>query len=82
MPGSPADRAGIRNGDRILAFEGEEVASPEALVVLVSAMRPGDEAQLTVLRDEEILPMRIVLGSTVNAPHDERAPDSPEPVDR
>jgi serine protease Do len=70
IPGGPAALAGIRSGDRILAFDGEEVRTPDVLVSMVAAMRPGEDAQLTLLRDQEIIPMRIVLGSSV--PESER----------
>jgi serine protease Do len=76
IPGSPAARAGIRIGDRILAFEGEEVRTPEELVSLVAAMRPGDEAQVTLLREAEIIPTRVVLGSNVAEPE---PPGTPAP---
>jgi S1-C subfamily serine protease len=65
IAGGPAALAGIQSGDRILAFEGEEVRTPDVLVSMVAAMRPGDDAQLTLLRNQEIIPMRIVLGSSV-----------------
>jgi S1-C subfamily serine protease len=76
IPGSPAAKAGIRVGDRILAFEGEEVRAPEELVSLVAAMRPGDEAQVTLLREAEIIPTRVVLGSNVAEPE---SPGTPAP---
>lgn len=68
IPGSPAAAAGIRRGDRILAYEGQEVRTPDDLTFLVQAMRPGDEAHMTLLRGSDILPVRIVLGSTAEAP--------------
>lgn len=68
IPGGPAALAGIRRGDRILAFEGEEVKTPGELILLVSAMRPGDEAELTVLREADILPVKIVVGASVSGP--------------
>jgi serine protease Do len=64
---SPAARAGIREGDRILAFEGQELRAPEDLSLLVASMRPGDEVEMTILRDTEILPFKLVLGSTPSA---------------
>jgi serine protease Do len=79
IPGSPAAAAGIRRGDRILALEGQEVRTPEELVMMVSGMRPGDDSQVTVLREEEILSLRVVIGANTQAPAGERnaapAPD-------
>jgi len=68
IPGSPAAVAGIRRGDRILALDGSEVRTPEELVLIVSEMRPGDDSQVTVLRDDEILSLRVVIGSNTAAP--------------
>ncbi len=79
IPGSPAAAAGIRRGDRILALEGSEVRTPEELVLLVSEMRPGDDSQVTVLRDDEILSLRVVIGSNTSMPAGGNAPQAEEP---
>jgi S1-C subfamily serine protease len=74
IPGSPAAAAGIRRGDRILALEGQEMQSASEVTLFVQAARPGDEIELAVLRDAEILPVRVLLGSSTDAPRDgERA---------
>jgi len=68
IPGSPAAAVGIRRGDRILALEGQEMRSAAEVTLFVQAARPGDEVELTVLRDAEILPVRVLLGSNADAP--------------
>jgi membrane-associated protease RseP (regulator of RpoE activity) len=50
IPGSPAKEAGLKKGDVILAIDGEEVDSPEAVTDLVSDAEPGDELTFTVVR--------------------------------
>ncbi|HSQ59898.1 MAG TPA: S1C family serine protease [Acidobacteriota bacterium] len=60
--GSPAETAGIRVGDRILAMEGREMSQPEEITSLVRSKHPGDEIALTILRDAEIIPVKAVLG--------------------
>ena len=47
-PGGPADKAGIKAGDVITAFEGRPVAEPDELVVAIRARAPGDQVKLTV----------------------------------
>jgi S1-C subfamily serine protease len=47
--GSPAEKAGLKNGDVILAVEGETVTSKRALSRLISEYKPGDEVTLTVI---------------------------------
>ena len=49
-PGSPAERAGIVRGDRILTVEGEDVDTWEDLFIAIGT-RPSREVGLTLLRD-------------------------------
>lgn len=49
VPGKPADRAGLRAGDRIVAVEGRRVSTWEEVVTLVRAS-PGKPLALTVER--------------------------------
>ncbi len=67
VPGSPAEKAGIRPGDRILAVDGEYVHTSDEVTEHIRSMRPGEEVELTVFRANEILPVRIVLGAAVPA---------------
>ena len=56
LPGKPADRAGIRKGDRILAIDGEstEGLTPADFEVVLDRMRgkPGTPLELTLQRAE------------------------------
>ncbi len=49
-PGSPADEAGIREEDVVIAVEGDRVGSSEELVVAVDAHDPGDQVTVEVVR--------------------------------
>ncbi len=51
MAGAPAERAGLRPGDRVLAVDGRPVQSWEALVGEIVA-HPGKPARLSVQRGE------------------------------
>ena len=53
--GSPADRAGLRARDRIVAVETERLASPNDLLSALSAMEAGRWVSLTVERGGEEL---------------------------
>jgi serine protease Do len=48
---SPAERAALRPGDVIVEYDGRPVRSPDDLVAMVSATRPGARVSMTVLRD-------------------------------
>ena len=50
-PGSAAERAGIRQGDVILSFDGQAVHDTNTLRNRVAETKPGSEAKIVVLRD-------------------------------
>jgi serine protease Do len=50
-PGSPADKAGLKPGDVVLAFNGQKVDEPNKLPRMVGAMKPGQNATLKIWRD-------------------------------
>jgi predicted metalloprotease with PDZ domain len=68
VPGSPADSAGFLPGDRILAIEGEEAHGADELTAMVRAAHPGEEIEVTVLRRNEIFPIRAIVGAASGLP--------------
>ena len=60
-PGSPADRAGLRRGDVILALGGKPVNDSNALRNEVSRHQPGSEIALTVWRGGQERPLTVRL---------------------
>ena len=59
--GSPADAAGIKAGDRIIAVDGAAVGEGEAARLLTG--ENGAEARLTILRDGEEMEISVVRSS-------------------
>ncbi len=51
LPGSPAEKAGLRGGDVIIEIDGREIYSPEELIVSVRSKNVGDRVTLGFLRD-------------------------------
>lgn len=52
IPESPAAIAGLARGERIVRFNGLELATPAALLDLVSRQRPGEKVTLSVVAAE------------------------------
>jgi putative serine protease PepD len=62
VPGGPADDAGLRAGDVILALGGTEVASPDEVRAAVDSREPGDEVRVRVRRDGDTRTFTVELG--------------------
>jgi hypothetical protein len=60
-PGSPADRAGARQGDVIVAFGGVVVRTLQDLTFALRSRRPGDAVEVTILRGGVEHRLRAVL---------------------
>jgi C-terminal processing protease CtpA/Prc len=60
---SPADEAGIRRGDVIVKIDDTEIESSRDLTDLVEDHKPGDEVEVTILRDGEEKSYAVELDS-------------------
>jgi len=58
---SPATEAGIQPGDIIAAFNGQETATAEELIAALRNTKPGDRAQLTVLRGAKTQQITVIV---------------------
>ncbi len=71
--GGPADRAGIKRGDVITAFNGTPVTDNNTLRNAVARTQPGNVATLNVSRDNREQQLRVTLGELpANTARDER----------
>jgi len=61
LPGSPADKAGIKNADVIVRADGVILGPDQDLTYLVQKKFLGDQINLTVLRQGEEMEFNIVL---------------------
>jgi hypothetical protein len=60
---SPAQLAGLKEGDIIIEFAGSKVGNLEDLAALLGAKKPGDEVSIRVLRMSEPITVRAKLQS-------------------
>ncbi|KAB8286912.1 peptidase [Bifidobacterium ramosum] len=61
VSGGPADKAGLKAGDTIVAFNGNAVNSHYALLGFVRAAALGDKATLTIVRDGKTMDVEVTL---------------------
>jgi len=61
IPGSPADEAGIEEGDIITAINGQKINEENSLAYLIQQFQPGDEVELTILRDKNEKKIKVRL---------------------
>jgi serine protease Do len=60
--GSPAEKAGLRQGDVIVAYRGEPVTDIRSFRSQVSLTPPGSREQLTILRDARRKNLTVTIG--------------------
>lgn len=62
QPAGPAEKAGIKRGDVITAFNNQAITDSNALRNLIASTPPGTEVALTVLRDAREQKIPVTLG--------------------
>jgi serine protease Do len=59
---SPAARAGIRQGDMILAVNGEHIETSRGLIRAIAAIPPGKEVSLSIRRQGRAMDVPVTVG--------------------
>lgn len=62
LPGSPAQNAGLQEGDEILSIDNTRVEAPAALQSQILRHKPGETVTLTILRDGSRKQVDVKLG--------------------
>jgi aminopeptidase YwaD len=60
-PGSPAEKAGFREGDRITEFNGRKVSDLETLNAAMMTAKPGDKVKVVFLRDGREMTLELIV---------------------
>lgn len=63
-PGSPAEKAGLREGDVIQSVDGQAVDASHSLSQLIQQKKPGDTVQLKIQRGGNTLTLSATLGQS------------------
>jgi S1-C subfamily serine protease len=63
VPGGPAEKAGIREGDIIVAVGGHDIDAEHPLDLVLASFAPGQTVDLTILRGSSTITIPLTLGT-------------------
>ncbi len=66
LPGSPAAKAGLQQGDIIVKFNGQAVTEDTPLSSFIGKAKPGDTVTLTIVRDGKNQDVKVTLEEAPN----------------
>lgn len=64
VEGSPAEEAGLQEGDLVVGINGQDLSDVGNLREVIQAMSPGDTITVTVMRDGEEVEIEATLSTT------------------
>jgi Do/DeqQ family serine protease len=70
MRNSPADRAGIKPGDLLLAIDGKPVRDAQAMLAQIAALAPGKSARFALRREGQDIDLPISIGKRPKPPRE------------
>lgn len=73
VDGSPAAQAGVKQGDIVVSFNGNDVNSPHDLARMASDTNPGTQVQITVLRQGQTKQLTMTVGNGENQNQNQNA---------
>ncbi len=68
LSGGPADRAGVKPGDVLVAIEGKPIADPQGVLNAVTGIAPGSAAKVKVKRKGQDLELAVTVGRRPKPP--------------
>ena len=76
VSGGPADKAGLKEGDTIVAFNGNAVNNNYSLLGYVRAAALGDKVTLTIVRDGKTMDVDVTLDQEESSVNGSSSSDS------
>ncbi len=61
VPGGPADKAGLKEGDIIVKVGGQEIDKSHGLAMVIQNYKPGDQVEVAYLRDGQENKTKVTL---------------------
>lgn len=65
---SPAEEAGLKQGDVIVELDGKRIEGLQKFKNMIAAIRPGEKAKLTIIRDGKEKNVTVKIGSLEDSP--------------
>lgn len=72
LKGGPADKAGIKPGDILVAVDGKPVGDTTDMLNLIAQLTPGIRAKMTVLRKSQEETVDVIVGKRPKPQREER----------
>ncbi|HEX7646015.1 MAG TPA: Do family serine endopeptidase [Noviherbaspirillum sp.] len=72
LKGGPADKAGIKPGDILVAVDGRPIADTTDMLNLIAQLTPGKKSRMTLLRKSQEANVDVVVGKRPKPPREER----------
>jgi len=69
VPGSPAEKAGLKAGDVIIEYNGKEISQMSMLPAMVANTHVGEKAQLGLIRDGKKQNIAVEIGKLEDEEH-------------
>ena len=68
LNGGPADKAGVKPGDVLVAIDGKPIVDPQSVLNVVTGIAPGSAAKLKLKRKGQDLELAVTVGRRPKPP--------------
>lgn len=80
--GGPADKAGIKDGDVIIEFDGKTVSNANELRNMVAAVAPGTQIPVKLIRNQKEMTIQVTLGERPSETGEKEQEETPPKEDK